>query len=153
MPLTVGLLLALSFGVSLLALAGLIWAISNHQLKVEQEDAYTIFAEGEAGEPDVDSPKHAPEIYLNQYDVRRAGLDVVSRPAVLLLVGSGVLWLVIGSAFGLMASLKLHLPDLLTAQAFFTFGRARTVHLNLVAYGWLSMPGSEGALRVARRCF
>src|SRR3546814_8084716 len=84
MPLTVGLLLALSFGVSLLALAGLIWAISNHQLKVEQEDAYTIFAEGEAGEPDVDSPKHAPEIYLNQYDVRRAGLDVVSRPAVLL---------------------------------------------------------------------
>src|SRR3546814_10679621 len=67
MPLTVGLLLALSFGVSLLALAGLIWAISNHQLKVEQEDAYTIFAEGEAGEPDVDSPKHAPEIYLNQY--------------------------------------------------------------------------------------
>src|SRR3546814_14050581 len=87
MPLTVGLLLALSFGVSLLALAGLIWAISNHQLKVEQEDAYTIFAEGEAGEPDVDSPKHAPEIYLNQYDVRRAGLDVVSRPAVLLLVG------------------------------------------------------------------
>ncbi len=35
MPLTVGLLLALSFAVSLLALAGLIWAISNHQLKVE----------------------------------------------------------------------------------------------------------------------
>ncbi len=82
MPLTVGLLLALSFAVSLLALAGLIWAISNHQLKVEQEDAYTIFAEGEAGTPDVDTPKHAPEIDRNQYDVRRAGLDVVSRPAV-----------------------------------------------------------------------
>ena len=96
MPLTVGLLLALSFAVSLLALAGLIWAISNHQLKVEQEDAYTIFAEGEAGTPDVDTPKHAPEIDRNQYDVRRAGLDVVSRPAVLLLVGSGVFWLVIG---------------------------------------------------------
>lgn len=93
MPLTVGLLLALSFAVSLLALAGLIWAISNHQLKVEQEDAYTIFAEGEAGTPDVDTPKHAPEIDRNQYDVRRAGLDVVSRPAVLLLVGSGVFWL------------------------------------------------------------
>ena len=153
MPLTVGLLLALSFAVSLLALAGLIWAISNHQLKVEQEDAYTIFAEGEAGTPDVDTPKHAPEIDRNQYDVRRAGLDVVSRPAVLLLVGSGVFWLVIGSAFGLLASLKLHLPDLLTEQAFFTFGRARTVHLNLVAYGWLSMTGIAVAMWVAPRIF
>ena len=99
MPLTVGLLLALSFAVSLLALAGLIWAISNHQLKVEQEDAYTIFAEGEAGTPDVDTPKHAPEIDRNQYDVRRAGLDVVSRPAVLLLgLSSGYpLWILLDS--------------------------------------------------------
>jgi len=62
-------------------------------------------------------------------------------------------WLVIGSAFGLLASLKLHLPDLLTEQAFFTFGRARTVHLNLVAYGWLSMTGIAVAMWVAPRIF
>src|SRR3546814_19546314 len=81
----------------------------------------------------------------------RFGLDVGSRPAVLLLGGSGVLWLVIGSAFGLMASLKLYLPDLLTEQAFFTFGRARTVHLNLVAYGGLSMTGIAVAMWMAQR--
>src|SRR3546814_7222889 len=52
-----------------------------------------------------------------------------------------------------MASLKLHLPDLLTEQAFFTFGRVRTVHLNLVAYGWLSMTGIAVAMWGAPRMF
>ena len=44
---TMGLLLALSFAVSLLALAFLIWAISNRQLKLDQDDAKVIFADGD----------------------------------------------------------------------------------------------------------
>ncbi|WP_181904097.1 hypothetical protein [Ciceribacter selenitireducens] len=42
MELTLGLLLALSFVVSLLALAFLIWALVNRQVTVDQEDAATI---------------------------------------------------------------------------------------------------------------
>jgi cytochrome c oxidase cbb3-type subunit 1 len=49
MELTLGLLLALSFVVSLLALAFLIWALVNRQVTVDQEDAATIFAPGEVG--------------------------------------------------------------------------------------------------------
>ena len=52
-----------------------------------------------------------------------------------------VVWLVLASVAGLIASLKLHLPDWLVQQAWITFGRIRPVHLNLVAYGWCSMAG------------
>jgi len=52
MSLTIGLLLALSFLVSLLALAFLIWAVTNRQLQLHQGQAYTVFTPGEAGTPD-----------------------------------------------------------------------------------------------------
>ena len=43
--------------------------------------------------------------------------------------------------FGLIASLKMHLPDWLVGEAVLTFGRVRPAHLNVVAYGWASMAG------------
>jgi len=48
MSVTIGLLLALSFLVSLLALAFLIWAVTNRQLQLHQGQAYTVFTPGEA---------------------------------------------------------------------------------------------------------
>lgn len=150
MSLTIGLLLGLSFVASLLALAFLIWAVNNHQLQVEQRHAYTIFTEGEPGVPDDATVE--PE-QPHHYDVERAGLDRGSRWPVLLLLGSGIAWLVAGSIFGLVASLKLHFPDWLDASAALTFGRVRTLHLNLVIYGWLSMTGIGIAMWVAPRIF
>ncbi|MBU4237810.1 MAG: cbb3-type cytochrome c oxidase subunit I, partial [Alphaproteobacteria bacterium] len=82
----------------------------------------------------------------HHYDTEREGIDAVSRRPVMILIGSGITWLVIGSIFGLMASLKLHWPDWLTNVAPLTFGRVRTLHLNLVIYGWLSMTGIGVAL-------
>jgi cytochrome c oxidase cbb3-type subunit 1 len=52
-----------------------------------------------------------------------------------------VVWLLLASLAGLIASLKLHLPDWMVEQAWITFGRIRPIHLNLVAYGWCSMAG------------
>lgn len=52
-----------------------------------------------------------------------------------------VIWLVLASVAGLIASLKLHLPDWMVQQAWITFGRIRPIHLNLVAYGWCSLSG------------
>ena len=150
MSLTIGLLLGLSFVGSLLALAFLIWAVNNHQLQVEQRHAYTIFTEGEPGTPD-DATTEPDQFH--HYDVERAGLDRSSRWPVLLLLGSGICWLVVGSVFGLVASLKLHWPDWLDGSAPLTFGRVRTLHLNLVIYGWLSMTGIGIALWVAPRIF
>lgn len=155
MSVTIGLLLALSFLVSLLALAGFIWAISNRQMNVDQADAYTVFAEGEPGhmdDPTVATPDEPLE-KRHHYDPVQAGIDAVSRRPVTVLLTSSIVWLVIGSVFGVIASLKMHWPDLLADQAPLTFGRARTVHLNLVVYGWLSMAGLGVAMWITPRIF
>lgn len=155
MPITIGLLLALSFLASLAALGFLIWAIAKRQFALSQRDAATIFEPGETGAPDdatafgraaVGSEEH-------RFDVIRERIDVAGRRTVLLMAAVAAFWLVLGSVFGVIASLKLHLPDWLTAYAPLTFGRVRTMHLNLVAYGWLSVAGIAAALWIVPRIF
>ncbi len=54
----------------------------------------------------------------------------------LTLYGVAIVWLLVGSVFGDIASMKLHWPDFLTRQSWLTFGRVRTAHLHAVNYGW-----------------
>jgi cytochrome c oxidase cbb3-type subunit I len=54
---------------------------------------------------------------------------------------TAVLWMAIGMSFGLFAACLLIWPDLVKAVPileYFTFGRVRPVHTNLVMFGWLS---------------
>ena len=66
----------------------------------------------------------------------RIRADASSRWAVLTLYGVAIVWLLVGSVFGDIASMKLHWPDFLTRQPWLTFGRVRTAHLHAVNYGW-----------------
>ncbi len=75
----------------------------------------------------------------------RIAIDASTRLPVLAFFGSSVFWLIVGSVFALLASVKLHSPHFLDAQSWLTFGRVRPVHLNIVAYGWAAMAG-VGAL-------
>lgn len=76
----------------------------------------------------------------------RRAQDASGRLPVLLCVGFAVAWLVLASLFGLLASVKLHWPDLLSTPAWLTFGRIRPAHLNAVAYGWCSLAAFGVAL-------
>ncbi|MDE2452155.1 MAG: cbb3-type cytochrome c oxidase subunit I, partial [Burkholderiales bacterium] len=67
--------------------------------------------------------------------------DASTAPLVYFFFGSAMVWLLVASFAGLTASIKLHEPDWLTGQAWLTFGRIRTIHLNSVAYGWAPMAG------------
>jgi cytochrome c oxidase cbb3-type subunit 1 len=69
----------------------------------------------------------------------RIEADRSARRPVLLFLHSAVVWLLVGSVLGLVASLKFQFPDWLAGQAAWTFGRVRAAHLNVVAYGWASM--------------
>ncbi|MFW6078963.1 MAG: cbb3-type cytochrome c oxidase subunit I [Gemmatimonadota bacterium] len=69
----------------------------------------------------------------------RLRADASSRRPALLCFGTAIGWLLLGSVFGLLASLKMHWPDLLTAWAPVTFGRLRAAHLNTMIYGWASL--------------
>lgn len=149
---TMGLLLALSFVVSLLALAFLIWAISNRQFKLDQQDARVIFLPGEEGR--LDSPDAERSMDKRHYfEATASGIDRVSISPVAILLVAATFWLVIGSIFGVVASLKLHWPDWLSAYAPLTFGRVRTLHLNLVIYGWLSQAGIASMIWILPRIF
>ncbi|MGE5116611.1 MAG: cbb3-type cytochrome c oxidase subunit I [Betaproteobacteria bacterium] len=83
--------------------------------------------------------------------VERARADASTRPLVLFFYCCAVAWLLVASVAGLTASIKLHDPDWLVQQAWLTFGRIRTIHLNAVAYGWAPMAGLGTAMFVIPR--
>src|SRR5688572_7288411 len=69
----------------------------------------------------------------------RLRADASSRAAVLACYAGALVWLLLGSLFGDLASFKMHWPDMMSDSAWSTFGRVRTAHLNAVNYGWASL--------------
>ncbi len=161
---TIGTLMTLSFALSLLALAFLLWAIITKQFSFTQDDARIIFDEGDEGSGDCPvaygdgvedtAGRRRPEPRALHAD-RWISLPerTSARRLLLFLFVSATLWLLIGSGFGIIASFKLHLPDWLTGSAPLTFGRMRSMHLNAVIYGWLSLGGIAVALWIIPTIF
>ncbi len=143
------ILIALSFALSVVGLYVFILALSHNLLWSADEGANVIFPPGEENAPEDPAASgeqiaglrgslHGREARHDELTDRIAA-DRSSAFAAFVFVTLGVLWLAIGSLAGLTASLELHLPDWLSAYQPLTFGRIRVVHLNIVAYGWVSM--------------
>lgn len=137
MNFTIGTLLAFSFAASLIAVAALIWAISTQQFKITESDARAVFDEGEGGKLDDPTSSHSDR----SPSAQQPGMSGEWRRLLIVMFVTSTAWLVFGSIFGVIASLKLHIPDWLTGSAPLTFGRMRTLHLNSVIYGFLSLGG------------
>src|SRR6266446_5917884 len=58
------------------------------------------------------------------------------RMPLLVMFVSAAVWLVIGSVFGLIASIKFHLPSFLADCAWLTYGRVRPAYINALLYGF-----------------
>ena len=142
-----------AFLLSIIGLFVFIWSMRKGLLKENPKAASMIFAEGEIGR--VDDPALAAVAHERLQDAAREAGDSGSKAdpgeiedriesdrstsfPVFMFIAFACFWLLIGSAAGLTSSLKLHLPDLLTEEAWLTFGRLRTIHLNAVMYGWVS---------------
>ena len=143
-------------GAFLLSIIGLfifIWSMRKGLLKENPRAASVIFAQGEIGK--VDDPalgkgaersmqaaaiEHGatPEAANPDELHSRVAADTSSAFPVFMFIAFACLWLLIGSVAGLVSSIKLHEPDWLVSQAWMTFGRLRTVHLNAVLYGWIT---------------
>ncbi len=82
-----------------------------------------------------------PEGYVNERVdlLTRVQIDRSCRQTVVWYYASAVVWLLLGSVFAMLSSIKMHNPDFLANYEWLTFGRVRPVHLNLVGYGWSSM--------------
>ncbi|MGX5659688.1 cbb3-type cytochrome c oxidase subunit I [Castellaniella ginsengisoli] len=151
--------LLLTFILSVTGLGVFIWSLRRNMFDENPEAASVIFSTGEIGH--VEDPSATPE--------QRAGLQQVVTDGGKAVVDASlagtlkneladrleadqstayvtftflccaIVWLVLASTFGLISSIKLHNPEFLTEYAWLTFGRTRTLHLNMVAYGWCPM--------------
>ena len=148
-----GLLLA-TFILSIAGLFAFIWSLRKGLFDTESSGARTIFSPGEVGRPEEPAASAAQQRELQQMAAPHALPGLAVAPADLdareaadrssafpafVLIACAVVWLLAGSAAGLLSSFKLHWPDLLTDQAWLSLGRLRTLHLNAVAYGWAPM--------------
>ncbi len=71
----------------------------------------------------------------------RSLIDESCKWPCLVFFTTGTAWLVIGSLFALVASIKLHTPRFMSDDAWLTFGRVRPAHLDSVVFGWASLTG------------
>ena len=80
-----------------------------------------------------------------------ADIDVSCRLPLVVLFLSAAVWLVLGSAFELIASLKFHAPGLLADCAWLTYGRVRPAGFNCMLYGFCMPTGLGVALWLLAR--
>jgi cytochrome c oxidase cbb3-type subunit 1 len=140
---TVHLLLS-TFVLSIAALGVFVWSQRLRLFDRSAEGARVIFAPGEVGHPEEPAVSYAPlpaGAVPDDALQARARADASTAPLVFFCFCCALAWLLVASAAGIVSSIKLHEPDWLVAEAWLTFGRLRTVHLNAVAYGWAPMAG------------
>jgi cytochrome c oxidase cbb3-type subunit I len=164
---TLAILLS-AFILSVVALLFFIWSQRAGLFERSTEGAKVIFATGEIGNVEDPSASRSAQASLQAGVSRAAGggsptqiaddelrararADASTAPLVFFFFCCAFAWLLVASAAGLTASIKLHEPDWLTQYAWLTFGRIRTIHLNAVAYGWTPMAGLGIALFVIPR--
>jgi len=153
-----------AFVLSVGGLFAFIWTQRRGLLDADPRAAEVIFAAGEVGR--VEDPAGTPAMVARLQAAhgprsvdaaqarelaQRARADASTAPVVFFFLSCAFAWLLVASAAGLVASIKLHEPDWLVQQAWLTFGRIRTIHLNAVAYGWAPMAGLGIALFVIPR--
>lgn len=127
------LFLILTFAISVLGMLAFVIALIQKQVLVPAGAARSIFNQGEAGTQELDERGQESHIWKE--------LDQSAKGPIIFFLLSSVLWLVLGSIMGLLVSFKFHNPEFLGIQDFFTFGKLRPLHLNMIAYGWLSFAG------------
>lgn len=138
-----------AFLLSIIGLFAFIWSLRKGLLVENPGAASVIFARGEVGRVDDpalnDDGKDAMQAAAGAVSAAdaaeledRVASDRSSAFPVFMFIAFACFWLLIGSVAGLVVSLKLHQPDWLVNDAWLTFGRMRTVHLNAVIYGWSS---------------
>jgi cytochrome c oxidase cbb3-type subunit I len=78
-------------------------------------------------------------------------IDTAARGPLLLLIGSAIVWLVIGSVLALITAIQLHSPHFLSSCSFLTYGRTEAIRESAFIYGWAANAGLAIALWILAR--
>ncbi len=68
-------------------------------------------------------------------------IDTTARYPLFLLVGSGLVWLVLGGVLALINLAQTYTPALLADCAWLTYGRLQAIHETILVYGWFGNGG------------
>src|SRR5215469_15055871 len=82
-----------------------------------------------------DTPQSGPQSGSSKPAVTPPDIAFSCRLPLLVFFISAAIWLVIASAFGLLASLKFHMPQLLADCPWLTYGRVWPAFINAILYG------------------
>ena len=111
---TISVLMAVSFLIGIVGLMALVWAISANQFRSMTQAAKMIFEhpnqveDPTANEQALQASLHS-DSHISDVESRYVA-DLSTQGPVLLFGVSAVFWLLFGSVFGLIASIKLHSP-------------------------------------------
>ncbi|WP_417275920.1 cbb3-type cytochrome c oxidase subunit I [Castellaniella sp.] len=163
--------LLMTFILSVTGLGVFIWSLRRNMFDDNPAAAGVIFSTGEIGH--VEDPSATPEQRAGLQQIVTEGGKAIIDPSLasklkaelaermeadqstayvtFVFLSCAIVWLVAASTFGLISSIKLHNPEFLTQYAWLTFGRTRTLHLNMVAYGWCPMAAFGIAIWVLPR--
>jgi cytochrome c oxidase cbb3-type subunit I len=78
-------------------------------------------------------------------------IDSQARGPLLLLLGSGIVWLVFSGVLAVITSIQLHSPQFLAGCPWLTFGRAQALRETAFIYGWAANAGLGTVLWVLGR--
>jgi cytochrome c oxidase cbb3-type subunit 1 len=78
-------------------------------------------------------------------------VECTSRCPLLLLIGSGLIWLLLSGALGLLAALQLHAPAVLASCSYLTYGHTQAMAETAFVYGWIGNLGLAMGLWVLRQ--
>jgi cytochrome c oxidase cbb3-type subunit I len=87
----------------------------------------------------------------NAVSAEVTAIDTQARGPLLLLVGSGIVWLVLSGILALITSIQLHSPHFMADCAWLTYGRAQALRETAFIYGWAANAGLGIALWVLGR--
>ncbi|HEV2320407.1 MAG TPA: hypothetical protein VGV18_11695, partial [Verrucomicrobiae bacterium] len=82
---------------------------------------------------------------MNQIENKYSGIDASCRVPLLALFGGASLWLIVGLALAIVASLVFHKPDLFADCPFFTYGRIQPAANDAIVYGF-AIPAALGVM-------
>ncbi len=82
-----------------------------------------------------------PNAPTNANAAEVTAIDTQARGPLLLLLGSGLLWLFIAGVLALLAAIQLHSPQFLSDCFLFSPGRAQAMRETAFVYGWLANAG------------
>jgi cytochrome c oxidase cbb3-type subunit 1 len=100
--------------------------------------------------PTIDAP--ASVVSSVEYPAaERAAIDESARGPVLFFFGNAVLWLLLSTFLGFIASIQLYSPEFLADIPFLSYGRIWPAYTNALGYGWASLAGMGVAIWLLAR--